>query len=408
MSEEPERSRWPWRSLVGGAAVVLLAVNLRPGASSLGPVLAEVQEGLDLQPVVIGMLTALPALAFAVFGALAISLAIRVGLNSAILVGAVAAAAGLLLRVLVDDATLFLLLSLCAFAGMALGNVLVPAFIKRHFPRRLAGVTAAYTTGLAIGAAVPAALSAPLARVLPGGWRGSLGLWGVTAAVAVLPWVLLSVLERRRQVRSQRAITWSMFAVARSRKALALTLFFGTQSTQAYVQFGWIAQVYRDGGLDPPSAGLMASVIAAFGIPSGLLMPWVVSRFTDLRPVVVTLGLLLAGGYAGVLLAPTTVPWAWATSLGASGAAFPLAIALITLRTRDPRVTTRVSAFAQSGGYLIAAGGPFVVGALFGLSGGWTLPLGVLIASSVVMVGTGLVAAAPGYVDDELPPGLTG
>lgn len=403
MTGDDGRWRLTGRSLLGGVAVVLLAVNLRPGASSIGPVLAELQEGLAMPPAVTGLLTALPALAFAVFGALAISLALRSGLNAAILVGAVAAAVGLLLRVAVDHVGLFMLLTLLAFAGMAIGNVLVPAFIKRHFPRRLAGMTAAYTTGLAIGASVPAALSAPLAQELPGGWRGSLGLWGLTAALAVVPWTVLAVLEHRRRVRSQRAITWSMFAVARSRKALALTLFFGSQSTQAYVQFGWIAQIYRDGGLEAPTAGLMASVIAAFGIPTGLLMPWAVSRFVDLRPLVVALGLLLASGYAGVLLAPTTTPWAWAMCLGASGAAFPLAIALITIRTRDPRVTTRVSAFAQSGGYLLAASGPFVVGALLGLSGGWTVPLLILIASSAVMIGAGLVAAAPGYVDDEIP-----
>jgi MFS transporter, CP family, cyanate transporter len=400
---DDRRWRLTGRSLLGGVAVVLLAVNLRPGASSIGPVLAELQEGLAMPPAVTGLLTALPALAFAVFGALAISLALRSGLNAAILVGAVAAAVGLLLRVVVDHVAVFMLLTLLAFAGMAIGNVLVPAFIKRHFPRRLAGMTAAYTTGLAIGASVPAALSAPLAQELPGGWRASLGLWGLTAALAVVPWTVLAVLEHRRRVRSQRAITWSMFAVARSRTALALTLFFGSQSTQAYVQFGWIAQIYRDGGLEAPTAGLMASVIAAFGIPTGLLMPWAVSRFRDLRPLVVALGVLLAAGYAGVLLAPTTAPWAWAMCLGASGAAFPLAIALVTIRTRDPRVTTRVSAFTQSGGYLLAASGPFVVGALLGLSGGWTVPLLVLIASSGVMIGAGVVAAAPGYVDDEIP-----
>ena len=28
---------------------------------------------------------------------------------------------------------------------------------------------------------------------------------------------------------------------------------------QAYVQFGWVAQMYRDGGADAATAGLMAS-----------------------------------------------------------------------------------------------------------------------------------------------------
>ena len=38
-------------------AVVLVAVNLRPGATSVGPVLAEVQQGLGLSSTMAGVLT---------------------------------------------------------------------------------------------------------------------------------------------------------------------------------------------------------------------------------------------------------------------------------------------------------------------------------------------------------------
>ena len=94
-------------------------------------------------------------------------------------------------------------------------------------------------------------------------------------------------------------------------------------------------------------------------------------------------GVLQISGWAGMLLAPGTVPSLWAVSLGLSGFAFPTAIALITARSRAPHVTAQVSGFTQSLGYLLAAAGPLAVGALHDLTGGWTVPLGgvMLLAS---------------------------
>ena len=51
-----------WVVIVG---ILLLAFNLRPAAVSVGPVLAEVKQGLGMGNVAIGMLTSLPVVAFA-------------------------------------------------------------------------------------------------------------------------------------------------------------------------------------------------------------------------------------------------------------------------------------------------------------------------------------------------------
>jgi CP family cyanate transporter-like MFS transporter len=115
-------------------AIALLAINLRPGATSLGPVLAEVKQGLGINGTVAGVLTALPGLAFAVFGAVAVSIGLRMGLTGALAAAGIVSTVGLLARPLVDSALPFLLLSVLAFAGMAVGNVLVPAYIKETFP----------------------------------------------------------------------------------------------------------------------------------------------------------------------------------------------------------------------------------------------------------------------------------
>ncbi len=63
------------------AGLLLLAVNLRPAAVSVGPVLAEVREGLAMSTLTAGLLTSLPVLAFAGFGALAPQLARRIGVH---------------------------------------------------------------------------------------------------------------------------------------------------------------------------------------------------------------------------------------------------------------------------------------------------------------------------------------
>ena len=199
-----------------------------------------------------------------------------------------------------------------------------------------------------------------------------------------------------------------MFAVARSRKAVSLALFFGMQSMHAYIQFGWIAQMYRDGGLSATEAGAMLSLLASLGIPAGFVMPLLAARVKDPRPVVVVLFVLMVTGYLGIGFAPATVPWLWAVLLGLAGFAFPLAMTLITLRTRDLHVTTQVSGFTQSAGYLASAVGPLLVGVLFEVTGSWTAPLLFLLVTAVIFLVAGLMAAAPGLVDDELRSGRSG
>lgn len=389
----------------GVAAIVLLAINLRPGATSLGPVLAEVKADLGMGGALAGLLTSAPGFAFAVFGAMAVVVGLRLGLANALLVAALGAAVGLLGRAFVTSVPLFFALTLVAFAGMAIGNVLVPAYIKAHYPNRLASIMSVYTVALAIGATSASLVSAPLSHVAPGGWRASLGVWGIAALVAAVPWAVLAASERKRRL-AEEAVTerasGSVFGVIRSRRAVALAVFFGMQSMQAYVQFGWIAQMYRDGGLSATEAGVMASLVAGFGIPAGFVMPAVVAKVRDPRWVVVLLGLLLVAGYLGVWSAPTTAPWLWATFLGLSGFAFPMAMALITARTRDAHVTTQLSGFTQSAGYLFSGAGPLLVGVLFEVTGGWDVPLWFLLGSAAVFVAAGVVAAGPGYVDDDL------
>jgi len=181
-----------------------------------------------------------------------------------------------------------------------------------------------------------------------------------------------------------------------------MAMFFGLQSVNAYVQFGWLPQIYRDAGLDAVAAGIMLTIVTLGGIPGGFLAPQIIMRGILPRFFLLSFSLSAVIGYTGLLLTPTAVPALWAILLSYGGFAFPAALALITGRTREVSVTARTSAFVQSSGYILAAIGPLAVGGLLGLSGGWAVPLWFMVGVSTLMGVTGFLAASPGSVDEEL------
>ena len=381
------------------AAIVLVSLNLRAGASSVGPVLQEIRDGLGMSDAVAGALTGLPGLCFGLGGALAVGFARRVGMTAAIALGLVAAAAGLLLRVVADSEPLFLVLTVVALAGMSLGNVLVPAWIKAQ--GHTVALMTIYGTGLVLGGTLGSLFTAPIAAAADS-WQAGLATWGVLVVVAVPLWLWLVLRVRRSASEHDVNGPAPSGRMIHSRTAVALTLLFGIQSMHAYVQFGWLPQIYRDAGLSASTAGLLQALLSSVGIAGALLMPTVIARSRGLHAWMISFGVLLTLGYAGLLVAPATVPWLWALMLGASGLAFPTSIALITARTRHPAVTAQLSGFVQPVGYALAALGPFLVGIVHDATGDWHVVLLLLMATGLPLTLAGLRLARPTYVDDEL------
>jgi len=393
---QPQRdSRFErWLVIVG---VVALAFNLRPAASSVGPVLAEVSHGLHMGAAESGVLTALPVVAFGIFGALAPLAARRVGVHRVTLLSLVALMSGLLARSSVDSDRAFLALSVLALGGMAMANVLLPSLIKLHFPDRIGLFTALYTTSLAIGLTSASAFTVPLADEL-GSWRGGLAAWAVTAAIAAAPWV---VLIRHDTVPAEAPRHVSMRQIAQTRLGWAMALLFGLQSAQAYAVFGWFAQIYRDAGFSATTAGVLLGVVTGISIPLSLILPILAGRTNDQTRLMLLLIACYPIGYLGLAFFPVGGAWAWALLVGVAASVFPVVLTLIGLRSRTPEGTAALSGFTQSIGYVLAALGPFGIGVLNDVTGGWTWPLIVLTGVAVATGFFAVVAARPRYVEDE-------
>jgi CP family cyanate transporter-like MFS transporter len=383
-------------------AIVLLSFNLRPAAVSVGPVLDDVRHGLHMNGVEAGLLTSLPVLAFALFGALAPAAARRLGPHRVTLLALVAVAGGLLGRALVHDTWLFLLLSMVALAGMAMANVLLPSLVRRHFPDRIGALTAVYTTALAIGLTSAFVVTVPLADAL-GGWRYGLGAWAVVAMVAIVPWLGLVRDDSPTAPTAPTPTSHIRFGdVGRTRLGRAMALFFGLQSLQAYAIFGWFATLWRDAGYGATAAGALVGVVAGMSIPLSFLAPQVIARAGDRRPILAAIIACYPVAYIGLAVAPHSLAILWAVLLGVATATFPIVLVLIGLHSRTPEGTAALSGFTQSLGYLLAAAGPFGVGALHDATGGWTVPLLVLTALSAPLFAIGLYVGRPAVLEDQL------
>lgn len=394
-------TRAPRWSLV--AAVVLTALNLRTAVTSVGPLLSEVQAGIGLSSALAGVLTTLPVVCFALVGWYAPAIASRLGEHRAVTGALALMTVGLLGRSLVSAPAPFLALSAVALLGGAVGNVLLPSLVKRHFPDRIGPMTAVYTTALAIGLTGAAAGAVPLARAAgEGGWRFGLGAWALLSALAVVPW-LWHVGDRGGARAAARGRSGAR--MLRSPTAWALAVFFGAQSLHAYVSFGWFALFFQEQGpFSASSAGFLLAVVTGLSIPVSAAVPALAARRPSQRPLVLVLAGCYVVAYTGMLTAPGFAGGVlWAALVGVGSGAFPLALTMIALRTRTADATASLSAFAQSVGYLLAGGGPLLVGVLHGRSGGWTGSFVLLFAALAVMVVAGWFAARPRSVEDEVP-----
>ncbi|MER6465395.1 CynX/NimT family MFS transporter [Streptomyces sp. NPDC001228] len=410
--KDPANRTRAWTTRLFVVGILLAAVNLRPAITSLGALLEEVRDGLGMSGSVAGLLTSVPPFCFAVFGVMAPRLARRFGPPAVVCAGMAAITAGLLIRPYVGGTVGFLAGSALALMGIAVSNVLMPVIVKRWFPDRVGSMTGLYSMALAAGTSVAAAVTVPVTDALGGRWQTGLAVWAGLAAVAVLPWLPLVRNRGPEQAPAPEASARARaegrpddqppaLRITRSRTAWALAVFFGLQATAAYITMGWMAQIFRDAGVSAGTAGLLLAVTMVMGVPLAFVIPRVATRLPQQGPIVIALGVCGLAGYAGLWAAPAAGAWAWALLLGVSNCAFPLALTMVGMRSRTGAGVVQLSAFAQSVGYLISIPGPLLVGVLYQHSGGWGLPIALMIGLMIPQMAVGILAGRDRTVEDE-------
>ena len=378
-------------------AVLLVAANLRPAVTGLGPVLDEVRAGLGMPVGLVSVLTALPTICFGAVGFLAPPLTRRVGVARAIGIAIAVLAVGVFVRAISGSAVL-LLGTLLAGGGIAVCNVLLPVVVKESYGHRIGLITGLYTAVLQGVAALASGVATPLASAF-GGWRVSLGFWAIPAFLGFVLWIFAA----RHHKSPLSAPDPNLPAPASARMfhrpfAWLVTLFFGLQAMSAYALMGWLPQVLMAAGISRGTAGVMMALCSVLGVPISLIIVPIAARARSQSAWTAGLCSIAVIGVVGLLVAPAAAPWLWIFCIGIGMGVFALAVALISLRSSSAADTRALSTMTQSVGYLIAAIGPLAFGLLHSVTGGWTVSLVALLAILIAEVIIGWLVGRARFV----------
>jgi CP family cyanate transporter-like MFS transporter len=383
--------------------IVLLALSLRSAVAALSPILSLVSRDVPLGPVLLGVIGAAPPVAFALSGIVAPMVSRRVGVEKALLFAVIAMAAGQLVRAVAPNASLLLVGTALTLIGAGIGNVLLPPVVKRYFPDRITQVTTFYAVLISVSVALPALAAVPVASAW--GWRASLGVWFLVALTAIAPWIVVA--------RASGAGSASTSALAaegirpqsgrlfRSPVAWAITVVFAVSTINAYGMFAWLPTLLVDTAhVSPAAAGSLLALYAIIGFPASLLVPAIAARIRNVGLLVyLAVGLFVIGN-GGLLLAPAAAPILWVVIAGLGPMLFPLALVLITTRTRTHAGSIALSGFVQGFGYIIGAASPLSVGLLHQVTGHWSGSMTLLLVVSLAAIPAGILLARPRYLED--------
>lgn len=402
----PQRSPWRGR-LVALAGIALLAFSLRSAVASLSPLLELISADFPLSPVVVGLIATAPPLCFAVFGILTPTINARLGLERSALLSLVLIVIGIFGRAFASDAVTLLALTAVIFAGVAIGNVVLPPLAKKHFPDRLSAVMTVYATMFTLSTFLPSMLAIPVAVMFD--WRTSLGWWGVFTAVALIPWLTLIAGERRREDAASFVpetlpppSSQHLRRMLVSPLAWSIMVVFAASASVAYAAFGWLPVILVEhAGTDAVSAGVLLSLFAAIGLPATLVTPYLVVRLRATLPLFLFAVIATIVGLLGLAFLPGVSPVLWTALYGMQVVLFPLSLVLITVRARDAESAVGLSSFVQSAGYGIAAVFPLLTGVVHDIGGGWVPPLLMLVVITAAAIPFGFVASRGTTVEQE-------
>ncbi|SDG57159.1 CynX/NimT family MFS transporter [Microbacterium pygmaeum] len=382
-------------------AVLLIALNLRPTITGVGPLLSQISATLGTTEAALGALAAVPLIAFAVISPLAHGLSARFGIPRTVLCSLLLLGVGTIVRSVPGSAANLWVGTALLGASIAIVNVLMPAVIKRDFPDRVPVMTAVFTACLSGMGAVASGVVVPISHIqvngVPLGWQAALLWTGALLPFALVAWALSMRRQPRHEKPSERGRASGIW---RDRLAWQVLLYMGLQSMTFYMLVTWFAPIAQSLGRSEVVAGFDVMIYQIFCFGGSLIVPLVLrGRFGRFAAAAVPALTLV--GIAGLIVLPQLFTvWAVVCGIGC-GAALGMSLSLFSLRARTHQAAGALSGMAQSGGYLIAATGPILFGALVTLTGGW---LASLVLVALVLAGqllTGLFVGRDRFVLEQ-------
>ena len=379
------------------AALLVVALSLRPQISAIGPLAPNIVADLGVPHAIVGLLTTIPVLCMGLFAPLGPRLGHRLGTWSGIAVSVGVLLAGGLARALAPGVGLILGLTVVVGIGTAMVGPMLAMYVRERMPSRRVVGTSAYASGTTVGAALATAVAVPWATAL-GGWRGALLALSLVSVVMLMGWLLLGrgsgagahvgtphatgsaaghghgIGDTDHQLPVRQPIAW------------IIGVLFGLQSWLFYGATAWLPSAFVERGWDESGAAVLLSIVYVASLVATLLVPAGSAAGLSRRMMLALAAVSALAGLLGLVAIPgAAVGWAIALGLG-MGAIFTLVLTLPTDISHDPRAVGAIASLMFLIGYPMASAGPFVLGAARDLTGSFSVSLWVLVAVAAAML----------------------
>jgi len=382
-----------WILIIG---VMLIGATLRVPLTSVGPLIPFIRDDLNINNMIAGFITTLPLLAFALFSPFAPKIANKVGMERTIGVSVLVLLIGMTVRSF-TGINYLLIGTLLIGLAIAIGNVLIPAFLKINFPLKIGLMTGLYAVFMNVFGALGSGLSVPISSIEGIGWTDALFIWALLVLVAFAIWLPQLKIKRASievDVESEKRIKlW------RSPIAWSVTIFMGGQSLAFYTAITWLPELLSALGYGASGAGWLVFLMQFSLIPTTFIVPMFAERMANQVSIAVGTAVIFMLSFLLLFINVKALAPIPVLLLGvASGSGFSLSMMFFSLRTRTGIESAELSGMAQSFGYLLAALGPVLVGLLYDIGNTRTYPLLFLICISIVIGIAGFFAGKEGKV----------
>lgn len=382
-----------WQSSL---ALVALSLVMRTPLTSVGALLPEIRDSLHLAAWQVSLIASVPVLLFGFSAFISPFLVRQFGLNRTVFVLALLLLVAIAVRVSADFLTLLIGTIAVGFA-IAVGNVLLPGFVRSAFSEKVPVATGAYAAVFGLSASIAASLAVPLSEAF-NSWRLSLLVWLPFALLAALVWWPFAKVSHGTHASASKDFSAERKAVLKSGLGWSIILFFAFQSAGFYLVLNWLASLLRDFGFSAVESGNLLALTTFIGVPFSLVASFYFAKMRSLAVFAVLVSLLTASGYVVLLFEPQfAIIGCVLIGLG-QATTFPMALSFISTRAANHVQTTQLSTLAQGIGYLVAAACTYALGWMRDSTGSWNSGLLLILVVTIAQTAAGFIAGRPGKI----------
>lgn len=393
------------RNILFLIALILASFNLRPGITSISPVLNGITTELGMNATLASLLTSIPLVCIGFCSLFAGRLASRYKLERIVTIFIACIGIATFLRVYTSSPIFLLITALLIGGGIGIVSPLISGFIKSYFPEKAASMIGIYSTSMVVGASIAIGFTNPLQALFNHSWKNGLAFWSIFALLAVPIWILVLKHSHHHSNKSSQKRTASL--PLKNKEAWLLTSFVGFVILLFYCFTAWLPAIIEEKGYSPSFAGLIGTIAMLAQLPATLLLPSLLKVISSRRLWITFFTLCEIIGLSLICFTNLT-PIVSSIFLGIGGGGLVSLTLLLPIdKTTTPIEASTWSAMTQAFGYMIGAVGPVIIGFLHDYTGSFIITLYLLIILGLIVILLGWKLTKPTYSKKESMEGLS-